>query len=407
MNNKESTERGNKIIKYLLFLINPLFGFFATLGDLKSKSSYVIFLCFTILFGVCFTVPSGRTADFTGDGAVYRLRFDRMAAKSGDDFEKVYNEYIQFEEGEKDFYVTAVSYLVSRFTDNYHWVFAVFAFVFGYFMLKSFRFLTDRQEFTNSLYCFLLAIIFIMSNSIFNINGIRFWTAAWVGVYCIFQIFVNDNKKYFLLAFITPFIHVSFFVYLLIIGVAYISRKYNNFWFAMFVISFFVANFMQDILKATESFFPAFISRTIALYTDQDVINQVNEGQLWYAKIFSFMENFMVNIVVFLFYKNRLKFSSNKNVFNIYQFLMVWMTFVNFSIAIPSLGGRFIHFSLPIIAYIWLVVFKKEGKYNNLLLLFLIAFSMDFIYQLRSILKVTEIEFYISSPLYLLYHYLF
>ncbi|MDH5828696.1 EpsG family protein [Sphingobacterium faecium] len=406
MNMKESTKRENKVIKYILFLINPFFGFFATFGDLKSKSSYVIFLSFSVLFGICFSVPSGRTADFTGDGAVYRYRFDRMAEQSNDDFEKVYNEYIQFEEGEKDFYVTAVSYVTSRFTANYHWVFAVFAFVFSFFMLKSFRFLTEEKDFTNSFYCFILAIIFIMSNSIFNINGVRFWTAAWIGVYCIFQIFVNRDNKYFLLALITPFVHVSFFVYLLILVLAYFSKKSNAFWFVMFLISFFVANFTQDLLKASESYFPAFISRTISLYTDQNIINQRNEDTLWYVKIFSFLESFMVNFMVILFYKNRALFLHNKRAYNLFLFLIVWMTFVNFSSAIPSLGGRFIQMSLPLIAYLWLIVFIRERRYQNLLVFFLIAFSIDFIYALRSILKVTEIDFYISSPLYLLYHYL-
>lgn len=400
-------ERANSIVKYISFIINPLVGFIVALHDLKSKSSFYVFFLFTVLFGVCFTVPSGRTADFTGDGAVYRARFDRMATKTSHDFSELYHEYIQFDEGEKDFYVTALSFIVSRFTNNYHYIFAIFAMVFGYFMLKSLKILTDEINFkSNSLYCFLLAVIFIMSNSIFNINGIRFWTAAWMGVYCILQIFLFDKKRYFLLALLTPFVHVSFFVYIAIILLAYFTRRFQGFWFVLFVISFFLSSFAKEVLKIAEQMLPAFISRTINLYTDQDVIAQINESKTFSIELFSFLENFAVNFTLFLFYRNRKKMLLSDHAESLLQFLLVWMTFVNFSIMVPSLGGRFLHLALPLLAYIWLVAGKSKNLYFNWLLFFLFSFSMDFLYQLRSILKVTEIDFYIGSPFYLIYHYL-
>lgn len=403
----EKNKKGNAIIKYCIFLFNPIFGFIVSLKDIKSQSSYNIFFLFTILFGMCFTVPSGRTADFTGDGAVYRLRFDRMAAKTDNDFEKVYKEYIQFEEGEKDFYVTAFSYIISRFTTNYHWAFTFFAFVFGFFMIKSLRFLTDDKQFNNSIYCFLLVIVFIMSNSIFNINGLRFWTASWIGVYCIFQIFLKNKRSYFLLAALTPFVHVSFFVYLLVITIAYFSRKNSNFWFCLFVISFFVSSFAEDLLKIAESVLPAFISRTISLYTDAEVVANMRQDTVWFAKVFSFLEKFVINVTLILFYRNRAEIAKHPLAYSLYLFLIVWMTFVNFSIAVPSLGGRFLRLALPLIVYIWMVLWKDQRTYFNWLIFFLFAFILDFSYQFRSILKVTEIEFYISSPFYSLYHYLF
>ncbi|MEZ4854416.1 hypothetical protein [Flavobacterium sp.] len=93
----------NAIIKYFFFIINPLFGLFVSLRDLKSESSYKVFMLFAVLFGICFTVPSGRTSEFTGDGAVYRLRFDRSAAKSSNDFNELVTGYFAFDEGEKTF----------------------------------------------------------------------------------------------------------------------------------------------------------------------------------------------------------------------------------------------------------------------------------------------------------------
>ena len=405
---RETVEKQNTIIKYGLFLINPFFGLLATLRDLKSKSSYTIFYLFCLLVGMCFTVPSGTTAEYTGDGARYRQKFERIAFSSNKTFDEVYKEYKKFDEGDKDLYSTSVFYLVSGFTTNYHWVFFFFAFVFGYFMLKSFKFLTDNKEFTDSLYCFALAFIFIISNSIANINGVRFWTAAWIAVYCIFQIIVNKNKKYFILAILTPYVHVSYFVFLAVLLIAVFSKNRSNFWFVMFLISFFISSFAQDLLEVAEDALPDFISRTIALYTDENIVAAREEETKWFVYLFSFAKLFLLNVIVFVLYRNKKAlFQGKEKAYNVFLFLLVWMTFVNFTITVPSLGGRFLILALPLIAYVWLFTLKELKKYNILFLLFLVAFSMGFYEQFKLLLKATEIEFYISSPFCLTYYYLF
>ena len=405
---RETVEKQNAIIKYGLFILNPFFGLLATLGDLKSKSSYRVFFLFCLLVGIGFTVPSGKTSYYTGDGAKYRQNFERIAFNPNKTFEETYKKYTQFDEGDKDLYSISVYYLVSGFTTNYHWMFFFFAFVFGYFMLKSFKFLTDNKEFTNSLYCFALAFIFIMSNSIANINGVRFWTAAWIAVYCVFQIIVNKNKKYFILAIITPVIHVSYFVFLAILLIAFFTKSRNNFWFVLFLISFFVSSFAQELLKAVENALPAFISRTIALYTDEDVIAQKEESRAWFVNIFSFAKLFLLNLIVYVLYRNKtILFKGKEKVYNLFSFLLVYMTFVNFTSSVLSLGGRFLFLTLPIITYIWLFTLKDIKKYNILLLLFLFVFAFDFYGQFKLLFKATEIEFYIASPIYLIYNQLF
>lgn len=406
--NKELVEKQNAIIKYGLFIINPFFGLLATLRDLKSKSSYTIFYLFCLLVGMCFTVPSGTTAEYTGDGARYRQKFEKIAFNSNRTFEEIYKEYTQFDEGEKDLYSISVFYLVSGFTTNYHWVFFFFSVVFGFFMLKSFKFLTDNKEFTNSLYCFALAFIFILSNSIVNINGVRFWTAAWIAVYCVFQIVVNKNKKYFVLAILTPYIHVSYFVFVVVLLIAFFTKNRNNFWFVLFLISFFVSSFAQELLKAVEDALPAFISRTIALYTDADIIAAKEEKRAWFVDLFSFAKLFFLNVIIFVLYRNKTRlFQSKEKAYNVFLFLLVWMTFVNFTSTVLSLGGRFIFLALPLITYIWLFTLKNSKKYNTLLLLFLVVFAFDFYGQFKLMLKATEIEFYIASPIYLIYNQLF
>lgn len=405
-----SSDSKDSIVKYAMFLFNPIIGFVVSLKNINTKSSYLVFFLFSILFGISFVVPSGRaiaraTDGYTGDGVVYREKFEKISTYKISEFQKLVNDYLAFDEGDKDFYVLATSFLVSRFSTNYHWVFGIYAIVFAYFLLKSLRFLTEEDNFKNSFYCFLMAVMFVMSNPIFNINGVRFWTAAWIGVYSLFHIFRNNNKRYLILASITPLIHVSFFVYLFVLMIALLFRKYNRFWFTLFVISFFVSEISFLILESVESYFPEFISRTIRLYTDTEVMALKEESKVWYADVFSFLPRLIVNLIVVLYYRNRKFILENPKTSNLYLFLIVWMTFVNFTTAVPSLGGRFFQLAIPIIVYIWLMTFNSK-KYSYWIKAYFLAFAPSYIYIFRLIFKVTEIEFYVTNPFYLIYNYL-
>jgi len=39
-------------VKWILFLISPFIGFIASLKDIKTRSSYMIFFLFFVLFGL-------------------------------------------------------------------------------------------------------------------------------------------------------------------------------------------------------------------------------------------------------------------------------------------------------------------------------------------------------------------
>ena len=199
----------DKSLKIILFLLSPFFSFLYALRRMNTKSSYIVFFLFAVFFGMSFTVSNVRGIDGTTDGISYRNAFESYKNVSTSQYYDGLKRFFTFDEGNKDY--DTVAFYVSRITDNYHVMFMFFAAIFAFFQLKTFRFLTTEDNFNNSLVCVLLAFLFTY-NQIFNINGMRFWTAAWIGVYSIFQIFLNDNKKYFLLALCTPFFSWLFLV---------------------------------------------------------------------------------------------------------------------------------------------------------------------------------------------------
>lgn len=396
----------DKALKIILFLISPFIAFLYSLRTIKTKSSYVVFFLFCVFFGLSFSVSAGKDEHNKSDGASYREKFELYKYVSDSEFYKRFNEYFTFEEGAKDYYFDTVAFYVSRVTDNYHIMFMVFAIVFAYFGLKSLRFLTSEPKFDASLSCLILVYLF-MINQIFNINGVRFWTAAWIGVYCIFQIFRNGNKKYFLLALCTPFFHGAFWVYILVITFAYFSKWTQKVWVVLFFISFFVSNISVDFVRGIIGYLPPFIAGMAQSYTDAEYIQERSaegSGFYWVAEIFRFSVRVYMNYLVWLFIKNSSRITANPKTKSLFAFLLIWMTFANFTMPIPSLGGRFMVLAYPVIAYIWLVNFKGV-KYQKVLHAMPFVFLFSFYTQFLLYKNVLDITFYFSSPFYLLYKY--
>jgi hypothetical protein len=229
------------LAKIILFLISPFIASVYSVKTLNRKSSYLVFFLFAVFFGMSFSVPSGKTAEITIDGAAYRDWFEKDVQRTSADFNDKLTKYLSFKGREiganKDFFFDTASFYISRLTDNYHVMFMFFAAIFAFFALKSFRFFTQEIDFKIGIAICILTYLFFF-NQIFNINGLRFFMAAWIGVYCVFQIFRNENKRFFLLLAFIPIIHVSFWVFTGVVILAYFFMKYDKFWITLFFISF-------------------------------------------------------------------------------------------------------------------------------------------------------------------------
>lgn len=406
MNFWEPERRQDLAIKITLFFISPFFAFIYALRRINTKSSYLVFFLVAIFFGMAFTVDSGKSDEVKYDGAAYRYKFDLYQNIESYEFFEGFRGFLTFDDGKKDYYFDTVAFYVSRFTENYHVLFMVFAIIFAYFSLKSFRFLTAEEKFDASIGSLILAYFFL-SNQIFNINGMRFWTAAWIAVYCIFQIYRNGNRRYFLLAFLTPFFHGSYWVFIGVLLIATYLRRFEKQWFIAFIASFFISSFSVELIRGIQPYLPAFLSAMVNSYADADYIElrQSWSGFGFIPLIFSKVKLFYLALMVFLFYRHSKEIKSNPKTKDLYLFLLVWISIFNFLMFAPSLGGRFITLSFPIMAYIWLVSFKGK-RYSWFLMLFPIVSAWGIMEQLRHYLQVTEFDFWVSSPFYLTYKYL-
>ncbi len=405
VNNKN--ERNKKII---IFLISPFMAFLYSLRHMNTKSSFAVFYGFAICFGMAFSVQAYESLNYTASGidaGRYRLEFERSANMSSAEFYRDLNTYFDFDEGDKDFYYISMVYLVSRFTHNYHWLFMAFAIVFAFFQLKALKFLVEEENWRNGLFCIILAAFFTW-NQIFNINAMRFYTAAWIAVYAVFQIFLKGRKRYLMLLAITPFFHTSFFLISSVIVFAFFLKRFELFWIILFIVSFFGSTVFAEIINMVADYLPDFMAKTARGYTDEERlysdITFSGSGFWWVPMMFDRLSKIYTNLIVALFIINRNKIKKDKCK-NLYLFAVIFMTFINFSIPIPALGRRTIVMIYPIIAYIWISYFGTK-KHSWLIYIFPIIWAWQIMTYFNYYNTVIDSSFLVSSPIYMIAKYL-
>lgn len=397
----------NRLAKGILFLVSPFLSLLYSLKSLNNPSSYAVLFGFCVCFGMAFSVPLDRD-EYKGDGVVYRVLFEDYVDVDSYEYFEDLADYLTFDAGAQDFYCETVAYIVSRFTSNYHVFFMVLAIVFAIFQLKCLRFFTSHPNYKASIFPLLLLVLFSW-NSIYNINGCRFWTAAWVGVYVMLQVVLNHNYKYLLLAFLTPFIHGGFFVFLLLLTIGLVSKRFENVWMGLFFLSFLFSSVAVDLVQQNSSLLPEFLARKADIYASDEHIKEVGTahgtGYYMVGYTFRYISRIYVNILVLvLLWKRKVLLASHYGA--LYQFTIAWVAMCNFLMAIPSVGNRFFVLGYSFIALLLLEIYKLDKKIQYVILCFPLAFFMNIFYLLKDYWAVTNTFFWISSPFVMVFKYL-
>ena len=267
--------------KFFLFLISPFLGFLYSLKRINTKSSFLVFFLFSVFFGLNFTTSDGKDEFHSGDAAAYRMKFNQAKTLTQGELFDYYHEVLLMEnESQRDIYVPLMSYITAFISDSYHVFFAFLAIVFSFFMLLSFKFFSDDLAPRKTFPIWILLWMFVMTNSIFNINGCRFWTAAWIAVFCMFQIYRNGNKRYYLLACITPLVHQSYFFFLAILLLITLLGNRTSFWKVAFYLSFVVSSLSMQLIVDFSDYLPSALQFLVARYTEGDIVLKTNLYQV-------------------------------------------------------------------------------------------------------------------------------
>lgn len=398
----QSEKGADFFVKVILFIISPFISFIYALYRIKTKSSFIIIYLFSLFYGMSYITESGKSETAKNDGAVYRAIFENDIC--GMNFQEFKRDIIEILTGQswyKDIYFHCVAYPVSKFTDNYHFLFLAFAVIFGYFMLKSLHFLVRENKYDNRLVSLLLLSLFV-TNGIFNINGMRFWTATWIATYALLNILVDKKRSYLLLLLITPLIHSSFY-FLLIIYLIYIFTNKRFIWRNFYFASFFFSSISVFVISAFIGDIPLF--HRFLIYLDPEAAFSVLAGKSLLKGIFDLLSTIYINIMFYLIYKQSERDHNSIQSKSLFNFFFVYISIINFVRPVPSLGTRFFVVGFPLIAYLWLVTFgTNRYKWVIYSMPLFMLWHLHNSYQLFT--YFLEPSFYVSSPFSIIARYL-
>ncbi len=376
----------------LFFLIWPFGAFLYALYNYDRRESRIVLVLFTALLAYSM-IPVSKGLD------LYRVlhEFPNYSHLSYSDFkDSLTNLYSNTESESVDLYRDTVTFLVSRFTENGNWLMLVFGLVTGFVYTKVLSLFISESPGRN-LHKYILIISFSFIIAIDQISGVRFCLAAYVFFYGAINVILYGDKRYLIVAASSVLIHFSFLSVVLLLIIFLKLKNYPRIIYLLLVLSFILPNLLHSYIIQYSGIFGQGIESRTELYSTLESDLKIGSDTSWYVKfriilmlIFSYFTLFVTRIK-----KKDLNYSSNLN--DLFFFLLVILSFVNFTMNIPHFGYRFQFVFLMLAIYYLYKVYADNSE--SLLMSRLVLFSFPFsslmiAYGLRSTLYITPFTLY-------------
>ncbi|PVX46592.1 EpsG-like putative glucosyltransferase [Flavobacterium sp. 103] len=380
------------IVLSIASFILPFLGLVMSLFFYKRKWSKHLFVLFCTYFGYTFIIPSSKLLDSPYDSEFYAtVLVDYYNTQIS--FNIFLNGLFTIETSQTDLYQPFVTWFVSRFTDNYNVLFAIFGLIFGLFYSRILWFILDRLNYKITGFALTLLLMIMLINPIWNINGVRMWTAMEVYIYGVILFFFQNKKKGMLFMFLSILFHLSFlipFVFFLLFWL--IPNGKRTVLFYLYLGTLFITNLPISFLNEISLFFPDFIGNRMAAYTNAAyalTVKENLENTSFFIKLALFSLKFSSALIVVIVYANfpRIIRSDveNSKFFDFILFTFIWTNV--FSI-IPS-GGRFLSLSYIILFFFVVINLKELHFYKKIKYLKIVLeplFFVYFVYSFRTLL---------------------
>ncbi len=389
---------------FLLFLINPLIAAARGFVNIRNRQSLFVIMGWFLVFGMGLS-----DLNELADSYSYIHEFRLAQNMDFHQYKSMLEDYLTFESNTKDIYTLTVTFLISRVTDNYHVLYIFYALVFGCFYLMSLKILL-RYPISNDVVFYALLFIFCFSNPIFNINGVRFWTAAWICVYSTLSFIVDKKYWKLLLLLIIPLIHISALIWVMLVLIYIITKRFQKVWVVLFLLSsFFSIVSYLDIVSSNINVLPPVIQAMIHSYIESDRAQEIMEGSNLplYATILSNLPGYFRLILSYILIVYSGKINRTKISSNLFTAYLVVGSFVNYTASVPSVGVRFQHLTYPLLVILWAMNDDYLVKYKKLFYFVPVVYAYSILYWLRYMASITYLDIYIAPLPYSIIKYLF
>lgn len=384
----------------ILFLLAPFLSFIGSIMRARNEWNLWILFFFYILFGLCFTLNQ----DSGFDSLRYVEFFKSMEYGS---FSDIYFANMINEGAIGDIYFPTVAWIASKIGgNNYHIMFLCFAIVFAIFTINSLKVFYANSNTSLSWMYSLVVLILITNNFIFNINGMRFWTAAWILLYGVLTFYVVGRKIGLLWILVTPLVHSTFIIPIILIIIANFLGKFEKVWIVFLIVSVPLSFLSVSLIPLISNFIPDLYLGKFDFYTNSKYILERSSG-VGFTYLANFLRFCLMILEVYVLYNYFKSERRNRNwkLRPLFRFTIIFVAFANFFSAIPSVG-RYIVVAFPLVVFfIW--IRAENIIYRRYLLLCLGAMSFSILDMLiNKTILVLPVDFYYSNLVSLVVTYI-
>lgn len=344
-----------------------------------------------MLVVVGFTAVMGANmyyVDVTQDSARYASRFmeDTTYGVDLEDF---------ISRGRIDILYPLSNVLLGCFTQNPRILFTLYGLLAGLFIflslskindiLKGYSLMGDNKPYrfqieNNGIVVMFILIMIYFVNPITQMPTFRFYFSGWVFFYgwLIFTLEKNRNGLIFML--ITPLIHTTFILPIIIFFVHKIVKLPTKTLFGVVIFSFvigqivYLQDYMQDISFIAESEkYEVYIQEEeyeerMEMAEHRSIINAIY--QIAYRYVFFFIILYSYSII------NRIKKTTeNVDVVNLYNFILLYFGFAYLFAEVPSMG-RFLGLGNRLLLFFIGILFVKGFLRQKRVIFILILLAM-------------------------------
>lgn len=378
----EPNDAKELVIKLVLFVICPFAAFLGSLLRPTSKSSFVIYFLFGILF--CWHMdPAGLTEydDYMG------IRDEFLAYKySMADFLEKFVGYITLQGKERDLYSVFLNAFTRIFSSNFHLYFAIASIPYLIFSLASVRKLTESEEFPRcGIYALLIILLFVIPRDIVTVQNPRYTTAVWISMWGFLNYFdrSKSNWKWYAIPIILSVVlHTGLLpmvlVFLMAIIVPLPVKKIELIFFVSIPFSFFSYELFASI---NYSFLPSFLSHWIQSYLSDEmyaklILNKGRSGFFWVTQLFSYISYVAYFLIPIMMMKYKEQILQNSEIGKLYPFYILLFSVTNFIRMLPTIGVRYFLTIQIMSVYMFFKVFYPMKKNYFWVLLFAWSFPI-------------------------------
>jgi hypothetical protein len=308
---------------------------------------------FSILYGYTFILSQ---SEYGADNGRIVKEFETVSEMDIDGF-----KYYLEDEDTTDLFLPLSFYSVSRISKDPHVLYAFFAAIYSIFFILCFGLILQLLSNKKNNYSIIIfAILFFVYIRFSSINGVRFWIACFIYIYGVLKILLHSNYWYLLMVLFTPLIHFSyFFGVMIVICYLLIGRKINYCYVLLAISVVFPVEMFTKYLQNSG----LFVLKVESYFREDNVLieKEKRADTNFYIEWGATIAQKFMTFALFIprIFKSDSGFDKEEN--RLYSFLVVFLSFLNFSSYSFEVYRRFFEIFIMICLFFFIKVLSNEN----------------------------------------------